>query len=47
MATGAKYGLKRKARDSYLELVTAFPLASIKSDEHLEEAQCQHHHQTV
>ena len=39
MATRAKFGLKGKARDSYLELVVAFPLASIKSDEHLEEAQ--------
>ena len=39
MATKAKFGLKRKHRDSYLELVLAFPLASIKSDEHLAEAQ--------
>jgi HTH-type transcriptional regulator/antitoxin HigA len=39
MATKSKFGLKGKARDSYLELVTAFPLASIKSDEHLAEAQ--------
>ena len=29
----------KKAPDSYLELVMAFPLASIKSDEHLQEAQ--------
>jgi len=39
MATKTKFGLKRKDRDSYLELVLAFPLASIKSDEHLAEAQ--------
>ena len=29
----------REQRDSYLKLVTAFPLVSIKSDEQLEEAQ--------
>ncbi len=39
MATKTKFGLKRKDRDSYLELVLAFPLASIKTDEHLAEAQ--------
>ena len=39
MATKTKFGLKRKDRDSYLELVLSFPLASIKSDEHLAEAQ--------
>ena len=39
MTTKTKFGLKGKSRDSYLELVLAFPLASIKSDEHLEEAQ--------
>jgi HTH-type transcriptional regulator/antitoxin HigA len=39
MALKTKFGLKGKARDSYLERVIAFPLASIKSDEHLEEAQ--------
>jgi len=39
MASKTKFGLKKAARDSYLELVLAFPLASIKSDEHLEEAQ--------
>ena len=39
MATKTKFGLKQKDRDSYLELVLAFPLASIKSDEHLAEAQ--------
>ena len=39
MATRTKYTLKGKARDSYLELVLVFPLASIKSDEHLTEAQ--------
>jgi HTH-type transcriptional regulator / antitoxin HigA len=39
MGIKTKFGLKRKDRDSYLELVLAFPLASIKSDEHLAEAQ--------
>jgi len=39
MTTKAKFALKRKDRDSYLELVFAFPLASIKSDEHLQQAQ--------
>jgi HTH-type transcriptional regulator/antitoxin HigA len=34
-----KFRLKGKNRDSYLELVLDFPLASIKSDEHLAEAQ--------
>lgn len=35
----AKYRLHGKNRDSYLDLVRAFPLVSIQSDEHLEEAQ--------
>jgi HTH-type transcriptional regulator / antitoxin HigA len=39
MAVKTKFGLKGKDRDAYLELVLAFPLASIKSDEHLEAAQ--------
>ncbi|MEA1952338.1 MAG: helix-turn-helix domain-containing protein, partial [Planctomycetota bacterium] len=39
MTTKSKFGLKGKSRDSYLELVLAFTLASIKSDDHLEEAQ--------
>jgi len=39
MTTKTKFSLKGKARDSYLELVLAFPLASIKSDEHLAKAQ--------
>lgn len=39
MAIKTKFPLKGKARDSYLELVPAFPLASIKSDDHLAEAQ--------
>jgi hypothetical protein len=39
MTTNTKFSLKGKARDSYLELVVAFPLASIKYDRHLEEAQ--------
>jgi HTH-type transcriptional regulator/antitoxin HigA len=38
---GAKldFGLKGKGRDSYLALVSAFPLAAIQSDAHLAEAQ--------
>ena len=39
MATKTKFGLKGKDQDAYLELVQVFPLASIKSDEHLEAAQ--------
>jgi len=39
MTTKTQFSLKGKARDSYLELVLAFPLASIKSEEHLAEAQ--------
>ncbi len=39
MASKTTYRLKGKSRDSYLELVLAFPLASIKSDEHLAQAQ--------
>lgn len=35
MATMADFALKGRNRDSYLELVSAFPLASIKSDKHL------------
>jgi HTH-type transcriptional regulator / antitoxin HigA len=39
MAAKVKFGLKGKGRDSYLELVLAFPLAVIKSEEHLDAAQ--------
>jgi len=39
MAATSKFALRGKGRDSYMELVAAFPLASIQSDEHLEEAQ--------
>jgi HTH-type transcriptional regulator/antitoxin HigA len=39
MATKMKFGLKDKGRDSYLELVMSFALASIKSDQHLGAAQ--------
>lgn len=39
MATKTKFALKGKGKDTYLELVLQFPLASIKSDEHLETAQ--------
>jgi HTH-type transcriptional regulator/antitoxin HigA len=38
MASKTKFKLKAKDRDSYLELVQAFPLVSIVSDEHLEAA---------
>src|SRR5437016_4883282 len=39
MTGRTKYSLKAATRDSYLELVMAFPLASIQSDDHLHEAQ--------
>ncbi len=39
MITRKQIGLKAKGRDSYLELVREFPLASIKSNEQLDEAQ--------
>src|SRR5207249_1955197 len=39
MRNKSDYGLKGKSRDSYSELVLDFALASIKSDEHLAEAQ--------
>ena len=39
MATKTKFGLKGKKRDTYLELILAFPLASIRSEEHLAAAQ--------
>lgn len=39
MATKTKFGLRGKGRDSYLELVLAFPLSSIRSDAHLDEGQ--------
>lgn len=39
MATQTQFRLKGKSRDSYLELVLAFPLASIKSEQHLDAAQ--------
>src|SRR6266446_1812681 len=39
MAVKSRFRLKGAGRDSYLELVIAFPLASIKSDEQLQEAQ--------
>jgi HTH-type transcriptional regulator/antitoxin HigA len=37
--TKTRFNLKGKSRDRYLELVLAFPLASIKSEEHFEAAQ--------
>ena len=39
VATRKKFRLKGKSRDSYMELTLQFPLASIKSDEHLAAAQ--------
>ena len=39
MAVKTKFRLTGPGRDSYLELVMAFPLASIQSDEHLHVAQ--------
>ena len=39
MTVKTKYRLKPASRDSYLELVMTFPLASIQSGEHLREAQ--------
>jgi hypothetical protein len=39
MATNTEFALKGKNRSSYLELVLAFPLASIKSARHLSAAQ--------
>jgi len=39
MATETEFALKGKNRDSYLELVSAFPLASIQSEKHLAAAQ--------
>lgn len=39
MATKTQFRLKGKNRDSYMELVLDFPLASIQSEEHRVEAQ--------
>lgn len=39
MTARTKFSLKGSGRDAYLKLVTAFPLASIRSDEQLREAQ--------
>ena len=39
MPAKTHFVLKGKSRDSYMELVQTFPLTSIKSDEHLDEAQ--------
>ena len=39
MATKTSSRFKGKVRDAYLELVIAFPLASVRSEDHLEEAQ--------
>jgi HTH-type transcriptional regulator/antitoxin HigA len=39
MAIKTQFRLKGKNRDSYLELIQEFPLASIRSERHVEEAQ--------
>ena len=39
MTMASRFALRGKSRDSYLELVRAFPLASIRSEERLEAAQ--------
>lgn len=39
MTSEMQFRLKGKSQDSYMELVLDFPLASIKSDAHLAEAQ--------
>src|SRR5438309_1893674 len=39
MAAKTRFALKGKRRDSYLELILAFPLASIKSEGHFRKAQ--------
>jgi HTH-type transcriptional regulator/antitoxin HigA len=39
MTVKTKFRLKGAGREAYLKLVTAFPLASIKSDEQFQEAQ--------
>jgi HTH-type transcriptional regulator / antitoxin HigA len=39
MTVKTKFSLKGRSRDSYLELVVVFPLASIKSEEQFREAQ--------
>ena len=39
MVDATRFQLKGRSRDSYMELVLNFPLASIRSDEHLAAAQ--------
>ena len=39
MATRTKFSLKGRERDSYLQLILAFPLTSIRSEQHLDAAQ--------
>lgn len=39
MSANTRFRLTGKSRDSYLQLVLAFPLASIRSDDHLAAAQ--------
>jgi hypothetical protein len=38
MTIKSRFALSGKSRDSYLELVQDFPLASIRSEQHLREA---------
>lgn len=39
MATKTKFSLKGNEKDSYLELILAFPLASVRTEDHLDAAQ--------
>jgi HTH-type transcriptional regulator/antitoxin HigA len=39
MTAKSRFGVRGKSRDTYLQLVQAFPQASIKSEQHLQEAQ--------
>jgi HTH-type transcriptional regulator / antitoxin HigA len=39
MRNSSKFTLKGKAKDSYLDLITAFPLVSLRSASHLQAAQ--------
>ncbi len=39
MTTKTSNRFKGKVRDAYLELVMAFPLTSVRSEDHLEESQ--------
>jgi len=39
MASKAGFTLKGRSRDTYLELVRSFPLASVRSEDHFRAAQ--------